>query len=134
MAWRGWFQPTGPEGLPTPWRVRQRALEVIVALSLAFLVWLYIRTRDRESLDHVPVPVQVSLAPELEGQYDLEVTGSTHVVVSFVGPPSGIRELHGVIQRGEVQKLLVKHRLNRPGIVPAGVTDKRPSSESFKDD
>lgn len=39
-----------------------------------------------------------------------------------------------LIQRGEVQKLLVKHRLNRPGIVPAGVSDKRPSSESFKDD
>ncbi len=39
-----------------------------------------------------------------------------------------------LIQRGEVQKLLVKHRLNRPGIVPAGVSDKRPSSESFNDD
>ena len=38
-----------------------------------------------------------------------------------------------LIGRGEVQKLLVKHGLNRPGIVPASVSDKRPSSESFKE-
>ncbi|WP_295820410.1 hypothetical protein [uncultured Deinococcus sp.] len=39
-----------------------------------------------------------------------------------------------LIQRGEVQKLLAKHGLNRPGITPASVADRRPQSESFKDD
>ncbi|WP_168734707.1 ABC transporter substrate-binding protein [Deinococcus sp. KSM4-11] len=38
-----------------------------------------------------------------------------------------------LIQRGEVQKLLVKYGLNRPGVAVAGVSDARPQSESFKD-
>ncbi|GMA15719.1 transporter substrate-binding domain-containing protein [Deinococcus metallilatus] len=38
-----------------------------------------------------------------------------------------------LIQRGEVQKLLVKHGLNRPGITVAGVSDRRPTSESMND-
>ncbi|WP_165795163.1 substrate-binding periplasmic protein [Deinococcus koreensis] len=38
-----------------------------------------------------------------------------------------------LIVRGEVQKLLVKHGLNRPGIVPASVSDQRPPSESFRE-
>lgn len=39
-----------------------------------------------------------------------------------------------LIARGEVQKLLAKHGLNRPGIVAAGANDRRPPSESFDDD
>lgn len=39
-----------------------------------------------------------------------------------------------LISRGEVQKLLVKHGLARPGMAAAAVTDRRPQSESFKDD
>ena len=42
--------------------------------------------------------------------------------------------INRLILRGEVQKLLVKHGLNRPGIVPAGTSDKRPTSESFRND
>jgi hypothetical protein len=76
---------------------------MLVALSLAFLVWLYFRTRDKESLDQVPIPVQITLAPEAANQYDLETPSSPHVVVSFVGPPSRIRELRGMLQRGEVR-------------------------------
>lgn len=38
-----------------------------------------------------------------------------------------------LIQRGEVQKLLTKHGLNRPGIEPAALADQRPQSETFKD-
>jgi hypothetical protein len=92
-----------PAPAPLPARFRHRALEMLVALSLAFLVWLYIRTRDHESLDHVQVPVQVTLTPEFAEHYDLELAGSPHVVVSFIGPPSGIRELRGMLQRGEVR-------------------------------
>jgi hypothetical protein len=111
MAWRIFSRPSQPDGSPSPSRVPQLVLELLVALSLAFLVWLYFRTRSRESLDHVQVPVQLTLAPEFADQYDLEVTGSPHVIVSFVGPPSRIRELHELLQRGEV-------RVNFPVTVP----------------
>jgi hypothetical protein len=92
-----------PEAFPSPVRIPRFALEILVALSLAFLVWLYIRTRDHESLDNMPIPVQIALVPGSADQYDLEVSGSPHVVVSFVGPPSRIRELRGMLQRGEVR-------------------------------
>jgi hypothetical protein len=88
--------------LPARSRVPRFALESLIALSLAFLVWLYIHTRDHESLDNVPVPVLIQLAPENAEQYELEVAGSPHVMVSFFGPPSRIRELRGMLQRGEV--------------------------------
>lgn len=38
-----------------------------------------------------------------------------------------------LIQKGEVQKLLSKYGLNRPGLAPANVNDQRPQSETFKD-
>ncbi len=101
MVWRGLLPAAAPESVP--FRLRHLALEVLVALSLAFLVWLYFRTRDHESLDHVPVPVQITLGAEFADRYDLEVTGPPHVSVSFVGSPSGVRELRGMLQRGEVR-------------------------------
>jgi hypothetical protein len=84
-------------------RIRQRLLEVLVALSLAFLVWLYTRSRDQEILDRVPIPVQIQLAKPYAGTYDLEVNGHSRVAVSFSGPPSRIRELRRRLQRGLVQ-------------------------------
>lgn len=39
-----------------------------------------------------------------------------------------------LIERGEVARLLQKHKLNNPYIVPAGARDARPKSESFDDD
>jgi hypothetical protein len=103
MAGRGLFQSAPPGSLPGRSRVPQFALEGLIALSLAFLVWLYIHTRDHESLDNVPIPVQVQLAPENADHYDLEVAGPPQVMVSFFGPPSRIRELRGMLQRGEVR-------------------------------
>jgi hypothetical protein len=86
-----------------------RILSMLVALSLAFLVWLYTRSRDQESLDDAPVPVQVSVAPEQVDRYSLEVTGPRQVLVSFSGPPARIRELQGTLQRGELQVVLTSH-------------------------
>jgi hypothetical protein len=102
MPGSGLFQ-SPPGSFPARLRVPQLALESVIALSLAFLVWLYIHTRDHESLDNVPVPVQIQLAPEHAEHYDLEVGGTPHVMVSFFGPPSRIRELRGMLQRGEVR-------------------------------
>ncbi|MGH7171393.1 MAG: hypothetical protein ACRELG_14045 [Gemmataceae bacterium] len=80
-----------------------RMLSLVVALSLALLVWLYARSRDQEVLDNVPVPVQVTLEPEQAQHYQLEVTGPSHVMVSFTGSPHRIRELQGMLQRNELQ-------------------------------
>jgi hypothetical protein len=79
-----------------------RTVSALVALSLAFLVWLYARTRDQEVLDNVPLPVQITLAPGQAEQYSLEVPEPCQVPVSFSGPPSRIKELRGLLQRGEL--------------------------------
>lgn len=80
-----------------------RLISASMALSLAFLVWLYARGREQEALDNVPIPVELSLAPGQEDQYDLQINGSQQVLVSFSGPPSCIHELRGMLQRGEMK-------------------------------
>src|SRR5438093_6701432 len=85
-----------------PSRMFDRLVSALVALSLALLVWLYLRSRDQELLDNVPIPVQVSLAPGQADHYEVEVSGPCQVPVSFLGPPSRIRELRGLLQRGEL--------------------------------
>jgi hypothetical protein len=79
-----------------------RMLSLVVAVSLALLVWLYARSRDQEVLDNVPVPVQLVLSAELAEHYNLESAGNLHVMVSFSGPPVRIRELQGMLQRNEL--------------------------------
>jgi hypothetical protein len=78
-----------------------RILSASVALSLAILVWLYARSRDQETLDDIPVPVHITLPREQADHYSVEVTGASQVAVSFSGPPSRLRELQGILQRGE---------------------------------
>jgi hypothetical protein len=80
-----------------------RLFSLFVALSLALLVWLYTRSRIKEMLDQVPIPVQIAVASGQADHYEIEVNGPTQVPVSFTGPPSRIRELRGMIQRGEMQ-------------------------------
>ncbi len=80
-----------------------RLISVLVALCLAFLVWLYARSRDQESLDNVPLPVLITLAPGQAEHYDLEITGPSQIQASFTGPPSRIRELRQLLRRGEIQ-------------------------------
>lgn len=78
-------------------------LEILSALSLAVLVWLYARSRDQETMDHVMVPVQIQLAAAQRQQFELEVQGQRRVPVSFTGPPSRMRELRRKLQRGLVE-------------------------------
>jgi hypothetical protein len=87
-------------------RVRAFILEILVALSLAFLVWLYTHTRGRETIDMVSVPVQITLAPGTAAHYDLEINAPSRVTASFSGSPSRIQELRGLLQRGAVQAAL----------------------------
>ena len=65
-----------------------RLISLLVALCLAFLVWLYARSRDQEILDNIPIPVHINLTPSQADRYDLEVTGSSQVPFIFTGPPS----------------------------------------------
>lgn len=88
-----------------------RLISAVVAVILGFLVWLYARSRDQEMLDNVPVPVTIVLASAQADQYDLEVSNSAVVSASFSGPPSRIRELRGLLQRGEL-------RVTKPLTVP----------------
>jgi hypothetical protein len=80
-----------------------RLISILVALSMASLVWLYMRSRDQEILDNVPIPVRITLAPGQADQYQLEVNGPSQIPVSFTGPPSRMRELRYLLQRGELQ-------------------------------
>jgi hypothetical protein len=82
--------------------ILDRLVSALVAISLAFLVWLYARSRDQEMLDNVAVPVRIALAPGQASQYDLEIVGPAQVQASFAGPPSRMRELRGQLQRGEL--------------------------------
>jgi hypothetical protein len=80
-----------------------RLVSAAVAVSLAFLVWLYMRSRDQEILDNVPIPVQISLAPNQQDQFDLEVAGPTQIPVSFTGAPARLREVRNLLQHGELR-------------------------------
>jgi hypothetical protein len=79
-----------------------RLISLTVALSLALLVWLYARSRDQEVLDNVPIPVTIELPPGQAEHFSLEVTGPSQVLMSFTGPPARIRDLRGMLQRGEL--------------------------------
>lgn len=79
-----------------------RILSMVVALSLALLVWLYARSRDQEVLDNVPVPVHINLARAQAADYSLEIPDPCQVPVSFSGPPARIHELRTLLQRGEL--------------------------------
>jgi hypothetical protein len=80
-----------------------RLISLLVAICMALLVWLYARSRDQEILDNVPIPVQVALVPSQADQYQFELAGPPQVLASFTGPPSRIRELRGILQRGELR-------------------------------
>ena len=84
-------------------RMRSVLLQALVALSLAFLVWLYGRSRHQMSIDDVFVPVHITLAAQDQNLHDLDVTGTSRVLASFTGPPTCIRELRSQLQRGLLQ-------------------------------
>ena len=80
-----------------------RIISTVVAVSLAILVWLYARSRDQEPLDNVPLPVNITLAPQQCDHFSLEVGSAGQVLASFSGPPVRMRELSGLLQRNELR-------------------------------
>lgn len=79
-----------------------RLISALAAIGMAFLVWLYARNRDLETLDNIPIPVRVRLTERDAAQYLLDVNGPSLIQASFTGPPSRVRELRGMLQRGEL--------------------------------
>jgi len=102
-TWQHVLRFAFPQSWLAGFRLPHFMLEMLVALSLAFLVWLYARSRHQDTLDQVPLPVQITLAPALAGQYDLELAGPSRALASFTGPPSCMRELREKLQRGAVR-------------------------------
>jgi hypothetical protein len=84
-------------------RLRHLVLEMLVALSLAFLVWLYTHSRAQMSLDHLQIPVQVQLATSQRDLFAMEIEGDAKVTVTFSGPASRVRDLKKKLQRGQIQ-------------------------------
>jgi hypothetical protein len=80
-----------------------RLMSSLVALSLAVLIWLYARSRNMETLDSVPIPVQVTLAADQANDYEMEMTGASQIPVSFMGTPSRLRGLRNLLQQGALQ-------------------------------
>jgi hypothetical protein len=83
-----------------------RFMSFLVAVSLAVLIWLYARSRNLETLDSVPIPVQITLAADQAGDYEMEMTGASQVPVSFMGMPSRLRSLRGLLQQGALQAMV----------------------------
>jgi hypothetical protein len=79
-----------------------RILSLLVAVSLALLVWLYARSRDQEVLDNVAIPVQIALAEGQADNYSVQIDGAAQAVVSFTGPPARIHELRRLIQENQL--------------------------------
>src|SRR6266566_3940554 len=76
----------------TTFRFRHTLLEMLVALSLAFLVWLYTHSRAQDSIDRALVPVQIQLAAQQRDQFLSETTfcGTLHVETSHLVVPAGV--------------------------------------------
>jgi hypothetical protein len=104
-----------------------RFLSLVMAVSLALLIWLYTRSREQEPLDNVPIPVELVLSAKQAELYTLEVTGARQVMVSFTGPPQRIRELHMMLQRKELQVVktitVPDERLNESRYSDAAILD-----------
>jgi len=88
-----------------------RILTPVIALGLAFLVWVYTRSRDQEVIDNHPVLVDLEINPGQAAHYELEDPTPRTVHVSFSGPPSRIRELRAHLRRDEIH---LKHTISIP--------------------
>ena len=85
---------------------RPLILEMLVALCLAFLIWLYAHSRVQATLDNVSIPVTLQMSLSQQDLYDLDIQGPRQVTVSFTGFSSRIRELRRLLQRGQVKAVI----------------------------
>ncbi|MFT3879244.1 MAG: YbbR-like domain-containing protein [Gemmatales bacterium] len=70
----------------------------IIALGLAFLVWVYLRSRDQE-VQSYPIPIEVSIDPQQADRYSFDSKPENQTVrVKFFGLPSRLREVKDLVE------------------------------------
>ena len=90
------------------WKLRKQRpliLEMLVALCLAFLIWLYAHSRAQDHFD-ISIPVTLQLSPSQQDRYEIDVQGPRRIMVSFVGSSAQIRELRRLMQRGQIKAVI----------------------------
>lgn len=86
----------------------------IIALGLAFLVWVYLRSRDQE-VQSYPIPVEITLDSQQADRYSFDSKPENQTVrVKFYGLPSRLRE---VKERVESKNLVIRHIVRVPAVV-----------------
>lgn len=86
----------------------------IIALGLAFLVWVYLRSRDQE-VQSYPIPIEVSLDPQQADRYSFDSKPENQTVrVKFYGLPSRLRE---VKEQVESKALVIRQMVRVPVVV-----------------
>jgi len=87
-------------------RHRHIAWELLVSICLAFLLWMYVHNRARNTIDRVAVPVQIQLASHQRDYFHLETAEARTVQASFSGPNARIREIRRKLLHGELKALV----------------------------
>lgn len=72
----------------------------IIALGLAFLVWVYFRSASQETLER-NVKVVFQMSPQQREQYEI-MDSTMEIPVSFTGPGSRMKELRAMFFRNEI--------------------------------
>ena len=79
-----------------------RVYSIIVALALGLLVWVYARSRERETLDNQPVSVELRLSASQADQFQMDSPAQSQIRVTFAGSPNAVRELRWQLSQGDV--------------------------------
>lgn len=86
----------------------------IIALGLAFLVWVYLRSRDQE-VQSYPIPIEISLDPQQQDRYSFDGKPENQTVrVKFYGLPSRLREVKDQV---ESRSIVLRHMVKVPQVV-----------------
>lgn len=86
----------------------------IIALGLAFLVWVYLRSRDQE-VQSYPIPVEISIDAQQSDRYSFESKPTNQTVrVKFYGLPSRLREVKELV---ESRTLVIRQIVRVPVVV-----------------
>jgi len=73
----------------------------VIALGLAFLIWVYLRSRDQE-VQVYSIPVEISIAAEQADRYVFDSRPDTKLRVKFYGLPARLRTVKDMVELGEL--------------------------------
>lgn len=73
----------------------------VIALGLAFLIWVYLRSRDQE-VQVYSIPVEISIDGLQMDRYDFESRPDVKLRVKFYGLPKGLRAVKDMVDLDEL--------------------------------